>query len=171
MNYKKTKLIALSGLLSAIIFIVTLIHVPTGNGYTHAGDGIIYLAACILPTPYAVASAAIGGALADGLSGAAIWIPATVVIKSLTAVCFSYKSEKIVNLRNILAVIPAFLLCFLGYGIYEAIFILGELSLATITVALTQAWSYVIQIMLSMLLYVAIGLFLDKSGFKKKFLS
>ena len=75
----KLKRIVLTGLFSALIFVFTAyIHVPTGAGYTHAGDGLIYLAACILPTPYAVAAGVVGGALADGLSGYPIWIPATV---------------------------------------------------------------------------------------------
>lgn len=170
MTSKKTKLIALSGLLAAMTFIVTLIHVPTGNGYTHAGDGIIYLAACILPTPYAVVSSAIGGLLADGLSGAAIWIPATVVIKALTALCFSSKTKKIVTVRNILAIIPAFILCFLGYGLYEAIFILGGFSWTVFMAAMTQIWSYAIQVIASSILYIAVGLVLDKTDFKNKFL-
>lgn len=170
MNSKKTKLMALSGLLSAMIFIVTLIHVPTGNGYTHAGDGIIYLAACILPTPYAVVSSAIGGLLADGLSGAAIWIPATVVIKALTALCFSNKTKKIVSLRNILAIIPSLIFCLFGYSLYEAIFILGDFSWSIFMAAMTQIWSYIAQVVVSTILYIAVGLVLDKTDFKSKFL-
>ncbi len=166
MTSNKTKLIALSGLLSAMIFIVTLIHVPTGNGYTHAGDGVIYLTACILPTPYAVISSAIGGLLADGLSGTAIWIPATVIIKSLTALFFSNKTEKIVCLRNVIAIVPAFLLCTIGYSMYEAVFILGEISSAVFTVIITQLWSYIVQVAASSILYVIVGMMLDKTKLK-----
>ncbi len=169
MKYEKTRLVALSGLLSTMIFIVTLIHIPTGNGYTHAGDGIIYLAASILPTPYAIISAAIGGLLADGLSGGAIWIPATIIIKSLTATCFSCKSEKIINLRNCLAIIPSFILCFIGYGVYEIVFILGEFSRAAYVIVITQIWSYMAQVIISAVLYYVIGTVLDKSDFKNKY--
>ncbi len=170
MTSKKTKYIALSGLLAAMTFIVTMIHVPTGNGYTHAGDGIIYLAACILPMPYAIAASAIGGALADGLSGMAIWIPATVIIKVLTAVCFSCKTEKIVCIRNILGIIPSLILCLFGYSLYEGLFILDGFSLAIFGAALTQLPSYLAQIVASTILYVVVGLVLDKMNFKSKFL-
>ena len=93
---EKIKRIVLTGLFSALIFVFTAyIHVPTGAGYTHAGDGFIYLAACMLPTPYAVAAGIIGGALADGLTGFPVWIPATIVIKAITALFFTNKSENI----------------------------------------------------------------------------
>lgn len=170
LSFRKTKIMAFTGLLAAMTFVVTMIHVPTGNGYTHAGDGIIYLAACILPAPYAVAASAIGGLLADGLSGAAVWIPATIVIKAMTALCFSCKTKKIVCLRNILAIIPSLIICVLGYSIYEGIFILGGLSWAIIGNAFLQLPSYLVQIIASSILYVAIGLVLDKMDFKNKFL-
>lgn len=138
----KTKLIALSGLFAALIFILTMIHIPTGNGYTHAGDGLIYLAACILPAPYAVAASIIGGMLADGLSGAAIWIPATIVIKALTALCFSNKTEKIICLRNILGIIPSLVLCVVGYSLYEGVFMTGGFSWAALGAAFVQTPAY-----------------------------
>ena len=95
---EKIKKMVLTSLFSALIFVFTAyIHVPTGAGYTHAGDGLIYLAACILPTPYAVAAGVIGGGLADGLSGFPIWIPATIVIKAITALFFTNKSDKIIT--------------------------------------------------------------------------
>ena len=49
---EKVKKLVLTGLFSALIFVFTAyIHVPTGSGYTHAGDGLIYLSASILPMP------------------------------------------------------------------------------------------------------------------------
>ena len=170
LSFKKTKLIALSGLLAAMTFVITMIHVPTGNGYTHAGDGVIYLAACILPTPYAVVSSAVGGLLADGLSGAAIWIPATIIIKALTALFFSPNTSKIVCPRNVMAIIPSLIICVLGYTVYEGVFILGGLSWAIIGSAFVQLPSYIVQIIASSVLYISIGLVLDKMNFKEKYL-
>ena len=119
----KIKTLVLTGLFSALIFVFTAyIHVPTGAGYTHAGDGLIYLAASILPAPYAVASGVIGGALADGLSGYPVWIPATILIKAVTALFFSSKSDKVLTLRNILAIIPSLVVCVVGYSLYEGDF-------------------------------------------------
>ena len=79
-----------AGLFAAIIFVTTAyLHIPSHTGYTHVGDAFIYLAACFLSPTYAIAAGVIGAVLADCLSGYAIWVPATAVIKGLTAVCFS----------------------------------------------------------------------------------
>lgn len=51
---------------AALIAVMTAyIKFNTGinDGYLHFGDSMIYLAACILPLPYAMAAAAIGGFL------------------------------------------------------------------------------------------------------------
>lgn len=163
----KTRLIALSGVMAALTFILTAyLHIPTGQGYTHAGDGVIFLAASILPTPYAVAVGAIGGALADGLSGYLIWLPATVVIKSLTALFFTNKKDKIINVRNLLAIIPSLILCVCGYSLYEGIVISGEFSKAAIAAAFVQTPAYCIQIAASTVLYIFCGTALDKAGAK-----
>ena len=167
-NSAKVKKIVLTGLFSALIFVFTAyIHVPTGAGYTHAGDGLIYLSASLLPMPYAIASAVIGGALADGLSGFPIWIPATVVIKALTAMFFSNKSDRIVTKRNLAAIIPSMVLCIVGYSMYEAFAITKSFSAAALTAAIAHTPAYLVQIAASSSLYIAAGLALDKTGFKK----
>lgn len=165
---KKVRYIALSGMLAALTFLLTAyLHIPTGNGYTHAGDGVIFLAASILPTPYAVAVGAIGGALADGLSGFLMWLPATVVIKSLTALFFTNQKDKIICLRNILAIIPSLILCVAGYSLYEGIFISGGVSIAAITAAFGQTPAYCIQIAASSVLYIFVGTALDRTRHNK----
>ena len=47
----------LAALFAAAIALATayLLHIPLPTGgYVHLGDTLIYLAACLLPTPYAV---------------------------------------------------------------------------------------------------------------------
>lgn len=166
----KTKLMAVSGLFAAMIFVLTAyLHIPTGAGYTHAGDGLIYLAACLLPTPYAVGAAALGGALADGLTGFLIWAPATIVIKAVTALFFTSRKEKIICLRNILGIIPSLALCVVGYSLYEGIVMTKNFSSAAIAAAFGQTPAYCIQVLASTILFIACGLALDKIKFKKKF--
>jgi uncharacterized repeat protein (TIGR04002 family) len=166
----KTKLLALSGLFAALIFVVTAyLHIPTGEGYTHAGDGLIYLAACLLPTPYAVGAAALGGALADGLTGFLIWAPATIIIKIVTALFFTNKSEKILTLRNILGIIPSLVVCVCGYSLYQGIVMTKNFSVATIAAAFTQTPAYCIQVAASTILFVLCAVALDKMNFKKRF--
>lgn len=165
----KVRRLVLTGLFSALIFVFTAyIHVPTGAGYTHAGDGFIYLAACILPTPYAVAAGMIGGALADGLTGFPVWIPATIVIKAITALFFTSKKEKIINLRNILGILPSLAVCIVGYSLYEGVFMAGGFNKAAIIAAFGQTPFYSIQVAASSVLFLAAGAALDKSGLKKR---
>ncbi len=166
----KIRKLTASGVFAALIYVFTAyLHIPTGAGYTHAGDGLIYLAACILPTPYAMAAGAIGGALADGLSGFFVWLPSTVIIKAVTTLFFSSKGEKILTLRNIFGIIPSGILCIVGYSLYEGTVMAGELSWAAITAAFTQTPAYCIQIGASAVLFIIVALLLDKIGFKKMF--
>lgn len=166
----KMRRIVASGLFAALIYVFTAyLHIPTGAGYTHAGDGLIYLAACILPTPYAMAAGAIGGALSDGLTGFLIWMPATIIIKAVTAAFFSNKGEKILTLRNILSIIPSLILCIAGYSLYEGTVMAGGFSATAISAAFAQTPAYCVQVGASTLLFVSVSLLLDKVGFKKKF--
>ncbi|MGN0624079.1 MAG: TIGR04002 family protein [Oscillospiraceae bacterium] len=165
----KIKLLAVSGLFAALIYVVTAyIHIPTGVGYTHPGDGLIYLAASILPLPYAVAASAIGGALADGLTGFAIWMPATIVIKAVTALFFSNKKEKIISVRNIIGIIPSLILCVVGYSLYEGIVMSDSVSKAAIAAAFGQTPFYCVQVGISTVLFVALGLAFDRIKLKKQ---
>lgn len=166
----KIRRLTAAGVFAALIYVFTAyLHIPTGAGYTHTGDGLIYLAACLLPTPYAMAAGAIGGALSDGLSGFLVWLPATVIIKAVTALFFSSKGEKILTLRNVLGIIPSGILCIIGYSLYEGTVMAGELSWTAITAAFTQTPAYCIQIGASTVLFVVVALLLDKVGFKKMF--
>lgn len=166
---ERLRLITLTGIFSALIFVFTAyLHIPSGAGYTHAGDGLIYLAACLLPAPYAVSAGVIGGALADGLSGYPVWIPATIVVKAVTALFFSNKTKKILDIRNILGIIPSLLVCIAGYSLYEGTVLTKGFSLSAILAALTQLPTYCVQVIASSVLFVICGAAIDRSGLKKK---
>ncbi len=152
-----------TGILTAVVFVVTAyLHIPTNNGYIHVGDGFIYLAACLLPWPYAVFVGAIGALLADCLTGFAVWAPGSVIIKAATALLFTCKCKKIISLRNTLALLPATLVCAGGYYLYESL-IYGNFiaPLTGIPASLTQSVA-------SAVLFVILGLAIDKMGFKQK---
>ena len=141
-----------AGVFAAIIFVVTAyLHIPSHTGYTHVGDAFIYLAACFLSPPYAIAAGVIGAALADSLSGYAIWVPATVVIKGLTAACFS-KSEQVLTKRNGFALVLADAICIGGYYLYDAI-LCGNFSVPLLGVP-----GYITQCVLSNGLFLVVGL-------------
>ena len=163
MKSKKLRFICFAGIFTAIVFVFTAyLHIPSHNGYTHIGDGFIYLAACLLPLPYAIFVGAAGALLADCLSGFAVWAPASVIIKATAVLFFSYKSKKIVSLRNVLALIPASILCIGGYYIYEAV-ITGNFITPLSGIA-----GYITQSVLSSILFVALGLAMDKLNIKQK---
>lgn len=157
MNTKeRTRLLTRTALFAALIYLFTAyFHVPSHTGYTHIGDAFLYLAACLLPPGYASAAGALGAGLADLLSGYAIWLPGTIVIKSLAALCFSASTRRILCKRNLLALIHAWALCIGGYYLYEC-FITGNLiaPLAGIPGYLTQS-------LLSTAVYVAVATVFD----------
>ena len=163
MKNRTTRRICLTALMAAIIYVFTAyIHVPSHTGYTHVGDGFLYLAASLLPAPFAAAAGAIGAGLADLLSGYGIWAPGTVIIKVLTAFCFTSRREKLVNKRNVLGILPALVICVGRYYLYEAL-ITGDFTAPALGIP-----GYLTQVALSSVVYLALGSALDRAGIKKK---
>lgn len=163
MKNTTTRRICLTALFAAIIYVFTAyIHVPSHTGYTHVGDAFLYLAASVLPAPYAAAAGAIGAGLADLLSGYGLWAPGTVIIKALTAFCFTNKMASIVHKRNLLGILPALVLCAGGYYLYEAV-----ITANFVTPALGIP-GYLTQVALSAIVYALLGHALDRVGLKKK---
>lgn len=123
-KFSSAKLLTLSGVLGALVFVATAylprIPIPGGMGYVHIGDAFIYLAAALLPMPYAMASGAIGAALADAVTGFAIYAPATVIIKAACVTFFTAKKSKLLCVRNFTALVPGAAICVGGYYLYEA---------------------------------------------------
>lgn len=152
--------LTLTGLMAAMITMMTayICHIPIGanGGYVHFGDSLIYLAATLLPTPYALAAAAIGGGLAD-LMTAPMWAPATIIIKMLITVPFTNKATKIITPRNIIATVIAYLITGTGYFIAEYI-IFGSFSSALIA----SMSGNLIQSVGSAVFFIIFGLALDK---------
>lgn len=148
---------------AAIIYVFTAyLHIPSHTGYTHVGDGFLYLAGSLLPAGYAAAAGAIGAALADCLTGYAIWAPASIVIKAVTALFFTAKARTVLCKRNFAALIPALALCVGGYYFYESV-ITGNF-----VAPLAGIPGYCTQVVLSSVLYVLVGLALDKIRFKDR---
>ena len=161
MKDKQIRLMCITGIFIAIVFVFTAyLHIPSHTGYTHVGDGFIYLAACMLPLPYAMFVGAGGALLADCLTGFAIWAPGSVIIKTVAVLFFSRKSERIINLRNLFALLPAWVVCIGGYYLYEAL-ITGNFF-----VPLSGIPGYITQSVLSSVLFIAAGLAMDKLNVK-----
>lgn len=168
MEQKKIKLMVTTGMFAAMIFIATAyLHLNTNAGYTHFGDGFIFLAASLLPAPYAVAAGVIGAGLADIVS-MPIWAPATVLIKAFTALLFTSKNDKLLCRRNLLSLIPALVICVVGYSVYEAAVMSGGFTLPALIKAFASTPAYCVQIVGSSILYIVLAAALDRMGFKER---
>lgn len=164
MQNKKLRTLVLSAVFAAVIFVTTYflhINTPFNNGYVHPGDAFIYLAACILPTPYAMAAASLGAAFSDLLASPIYALP-TLIIKAVLTLFFTAKTQKFLAKRNIAGIFLAGIAGLLGYFIFES-FVYG------IRPAAINAVFGATQPLISGILFVAIGAALDKSGFKKRF--
>ena len=165
MKNNRTKLMCVSGIFSAIVFVITAyLHIPTYNGYVHCGDGFIFVAACILPMPYSVLVGVLGAMLADLLTGFAMWAPGSMIIKGLLAILFTCKSKKIITKRNLFMLFPAALVSAAGYYLYESLIIGNFIA------ALPGIPGSLVQALASSIVYVALGVAMDKYDVKKKML-
>lgn len=162
---EQIKNLVLAALLAGMVYVLTaFVKIPTATGYIHIGDGMIYLAASLLPMPYAVAAGAIGAGLSDYLSGYALWVFPTMIIKALTAICFSKNNSKIICKRNLLGIIGAVVLCVGGY------YLAGGILANNFVSPLYEIPTNCIQALASAFLFVALGYGLDKMNFKTKVL-
>ena len=165
MQDKRIHYLALTSIFAALITLTTAyvlhIPVPIAGGYTHLGDSLIFLAATILPTPYAMAAAAIGGGLADLLT-APLWTVPTFIIKALITIPFSAKSAKILTARNRIA--PVFAYCISGTGYFLANTLLFNSGVAL----LTSFGASLIQSTASAVVFYLFASLLDKTNFKNK---
>ena len=164
MQNNKIRYMSITAVFAALITVMTAyichIPVPLTGGYIHFGDSLIYLAAAILPTPYACAAAAIGGGMADLLT-APMWAFPTVIIKALIVLPFTSKGNKIISSRNIIAPILAYFISATGY------FLANNLLFNSGIAFLTSFGGSAIQSFGSMFVFFILGTMLDKVGFKK----
>ncbi len=122
----RTHKIVMSALIAALVCVCTMIiKIPSPlKGYVNLGDCVVLLSGWVLSPFYAFFAAAIGSALADLLSGYALYVPATFAIKGVMALCalFVYKamnekSGKLVS--RITGGVLAELIMVLGYFVFE----------------------------------------------------
>lgn len=164
MERRKTQLHALvaAALFAAAIAATTayVLHIPLPTGgYIHVGDALIYLAAGLLPLPWAMAAGAVGGAVADLLT-APMWAPATFVIKALICLPFSAGGAKLLTGRNIAAAVAAGLLSPTLYGFVNVFFT------RTWTAFPPQFLGTLVQSVGSGVVFAVLAVAADKAGLK-----
>lgn len=165
------KTIALSAMFAALVTVTTaFIKIPTPLGYVHAGDSMVYLAAAVLPGPFGFIASAIGGGLADLISGYAHWVIPTAIIKALNVLPFflcrqalknNARYDRIINLPNLLMIIPSTVITLGGY-------LLANWFFHDLSAALAAVIPNLLQVGVAAVLYIALGLSLDAVSFKQR---
>jgi len=161
----RIRYLSMAGVLATMIILATayICHIPVGmnGGYIHFGDSLIYLAAAVLPKPYAMLAAAVGGGMADLLT-APMWFVATVIIKMLLVLPFTNKAKKVICLRNVIATVIAGVISVIGYVIAEY-FLFGSWSVLLLSLVPSM-----IQSGGSAVFFVMFGVALDKVHIKNR---
>ena len=171
------KSLCLTGIFIALIYIaITFFHIPNGfGGVIHFGDGMIFLAAAILPTPYAMAAASLGAGLMNLAVGSA-FLPFTLVIKPLLVVFFASKGKTILTMRNTTAPFAAGILNTVLYffanailfdGLTIAALIQGETGFTRWFIAIQAIPGLLIQAGGSVVVFFVLAKVLDAVGLKK----
>lgn len=166
-EFNKTYKICLSGIFASLIALATYlfkIPIASGQGYIHLGDTFVYFSGCFLGV-YGIFASAIGGAVADILSGYAAWAIPTAVIKALCSLPFAfsfklYKKEfKAVNKYTVFPCVVSGFITVIGYGAVEVFLYSKQAAL------LDLVWN-IIEALASAFLFIVFGCVIDR--IKKK---
>lgn len=115
------RLLALTGLFAALGCVGTMvlqIPSPTG-GYMNLGDAVVILGAWLLGPVYGAVAGGVGPALADLLSGYAVYVPATLVIKALMALTAARLYRALGKRGLLLSALAAEVPMVLGYWLFD----------------------------------------------------
>lgn len=93
-----------------------------------------------------------------------MWVPATIIIKSLTALAFTSKKKKMINPRNIVALFIAAFLCVVGYYLYESVVIAKNFISPLAGMPFNLAQSAV-----GAILFIIVAAVFDRTPIVKKF--
>ena len=94
---EKTKNLTYTALMIALVFVATFsvrIPVPFTQGYIHAGDSMIFVAAILFGWKMGALAGGVGSALADLLGGYANWVLPTLVIKTVMGGLVGWVAEE-----------------------------------------------------------------------------
>lgn len=160
-NYKN---LIYASMFAALIFVATrFVSILVGPGYIHIGDAFIYICASVLPAPFAMGAAAVGGALSDLTFGYFTYILPTAIIKAGCALTFTCKKQKILCPRNFIAMFICYIITVGGYALTEKILLGSEFAFWV------SVGSNSLQAVGSAFIYMMLAFVLEKIGFKKLF--
>lgn len=163
---RKIYKICLTGAMAAVIAVcIFAVRFPiaSGQGYIHIGDALVYLSGCLLGT-YGIIASALGGALADLLSGYPVWALPTATIKAVNVLPFLlaikfYKKKsdkaKCISIYTVIASVASGFITVFGYALVEVFLYSKEAAFADMIPNTIQAAA-------SALMFIIIGSAIDK---------
>ena len=176
MNKQHVKNLTTAALMAGLVFAVTLVTGSLaaigGGAYIHVGDAMVYIAALVLPTPFAVLAAAVGAGLADLMLGSAIYIIPTVIVKSLVVIVAKglMKFSEKPALQDLL-ICASGVVTVIGYYIAEVVILLvtgSEFKAAVFTGAANSIIFNIVQMLASAAVYMFIAGAVRKYNNKKQ---
>ncbi len=163
MQHGKLQKLILAALFAALTYVATsIIRIPTPatSGYVNLGDCMVLLGAFLLGPIYGFAAGGIGSMLADLLAGYMSYVPGTLIIKGLMALCaaliFKALKQKIGSVAaTAVGGIAAECIMAFGYFGYEATFLgYGLAAAASIP---SNAFQGTVGLVLGVALYQALA--------------
>ncbi len=172
---EKTRLIVMAALLASLtILCTTFLRLPIASGYIHLGTVIVFLTIPIMGVKYGTFIAAISTALADLISGFALWAPASFVIMLVGTFIFGFCLSRTYKSKGYLPLAPttmefvgavlAIIIIIFGYYIYGALVVYGSWAGALAEIPLD-----VVQVLGCMILAKIMGIALCKTNFRSYF--
>lgn len=149
---RNTKKMTQTSLFAALVCVSTMIikiPIPVTNGYIHFGDAFVTLSGIFLGPVYGALAGGLGSALADVISGYAIYAIPTLFIKALMAGGIGYIYPKLctkvkhTTMNYILCGIYATSILVSGYFIFEK-FMYGNAAFISIPANILQGISGII---------------------------
>lgn len=115
------RLLALTGLFAALGCVGTMmLQVPSpSGGYMNLGDAAVILGAWLLGPAYGAIAGGVGPAMADLLSGYAVYVPATLVIKAVMALTAAGLYRALNKRGLFLCAVAAEVPMVLGYWLFD----------------------------------------------------
>ena len=164
-NEKKTtnKKLSIQKLCLAAVFMAltcmatAYIQIPIPLGYAHLGDCIILIATYICGPLVGVLAGGIGSAMADIITGFAIWALPTFIIKTIMPIIAYYLFKK---KQITIGAVASLLLMVLGYVIA------GCILYGSVATGLTQTPGLLLKSLVNFVIFRVVALGAKKSGLK-----
>ena len=102
-----------------------VVQIPIPLGYAHLGDSVILICAFFFGPVVGALAGGIGSAMADILTGFAVWAVPTLIIKTIMPIIGNMKSKfdrcKVISVKGIVGAVVTLLFMTLGYVVFGAI--------------------------------------------------